>query len=915
MLPSNRVVSSVRNRISELTLVFLVCLAPWAFGSVEAWAQLGLYIGIGLLAVLGFGRRTRSWPAGLLVRLPGLALAGLVLLAIFQAVPLGRVLAPWISPAAAAANLLPDRPEQELHPSGPPVAFPATTISIDPDSTLQTAAQLTAACLLFHCVLGMRHDARMVTLFAKFVVLNSVLLALFAIIQSLTWNGQIYWLRPVMVETAWTVGGPFLSHSHLAAYLNLGLGLALGLILSENSRDIFRRDSTKLWTVYAAGIIAIGIVTSHSRSGFLGSLAAGTVFVYYLRSRLTQMGVGLVIAVALFGLALVLLTGSTSYASRLLTILDFADQGYQDRLEVWRAAIRAWWARPLWGAGFGAFPVAVIPYLMRDLPVFFARAENEYVDILVESGAVGLILVLTFMGGIGGLARRALAGARGRRERGFVAGAGFGLIALAVQSCADFGSHIPAVGVAALVVCAMVARTARVCVPPPAPSLLPDSETKTPIDSLPVRFVLHRSLRARLDRLARRPPFANWRTKIFAGPWTMGRGPQSPQLASEIGSLATVMVAALLVGHGTRDAWIEHRLASVGIPLPGSLMPTVGTMETVTWGLDEWRDALQDAVARRPNWTEGYVRLGLIHLGLYRQKAKEWLLESAADPREINRQAEPLWLLGAVEEQPEQFPHAPAKTEILSLEPILDHLVPATRCFLEARRCSPFLALPHAELAALNYLLVDGDHPSTYAGRALRLAGNNGELIAFLAQVAVQCGDRSLAAQCWRKELEVSPSRWPEVADLAGPILTADELLTQVVIDGPNAVRFAERVYQAADLQPARTQFLNAALSRLALDRKLAPADRLYFEAHAAAGLNFHKQACETIESALALEPDRGDWREEYINWLFRWGRPDEAHKQALIGRYFSPNSQAFRTAVDRSAEALARDVREKDGG
>ena len=33
-------------RLSELTLLLLVCLSPWAFGSVEAWAELGLYGGI-----------------------------------------------------------------------------------------------------------------------------------------------------------------------------------------------------------------------------------------------------------------------------------------------------------------------------------------------------------------------------------------------------------------------------------------------------------------------------------------------------------------------------------------------------------------------------------------------------------------------------------------------------------------------------------------------------------------------------------------------------------------------------------------------------------------------------------------------------------------------------------------------------
>ena len=206
------------------------------------------------------------------------------------------------------------------------------------------------------------------------------------------------------------------------------------------------------------------------------------------------------------------------------------------------------------------------------------------------------------------------------------------------------------------------------------------------------------------------------------------------------------------------------------------------------------RDALEDAVKRRPNWAEGYLRLGLVHLGLYRRRAREWLEDSQVDPREIARMAEPLWLLGAFHDHRAMTTGPAGETDVLSLEPIRDHLVPALTCFLEARRCSPFLALSHAELASLNELLENGDTASTYVARALRLSGNDSQLIEFLAQVAVQTGDRGLAAQCWRKQLRVNPSSWSDVADEAAAVLSTDELLSDVVTDGHGAVRFAERL-------------------------------------------------------------------------------------------------------------------------
>ena len=342
------------------------------------------------------------------------------------------------------------------------VALPAATLSLEPDSTLQTAARLSAAWLLFQAVLGLKGTPGVSLRFARVVVFNAALLSLFAIVQGLTWNGRIYWVRPAHVSTtSWSAGGPFLSHSHLAAYLNMGLGLALGLLLQGNWRDFLRRDSTKLWTAYAAAIIAVGVIGSHSRSGFLGLLAASFLLACSLRRRLIPLGFGLAVVLVMIGLCLALLGGSSSFGSRLATILDVGNEGYLSRLEVWRRALQAWWARPFWGSGFGVFPVAIIPYLRHRSPVFFARAENEYVDMLVEGGAIGFMLVLAFLAGIGGLARRAIRDLPSGPERGLVGGAVFGLIALSVQSCADFAPHVPAVGVLAVVLCGLIARQGR----------------------------------------------------------------------------------------------------------------------------------------------------------------------------------------------------------------------------------------------------------------------------------------------------------------------------------------------------------------------------------------------------------------------------------------------------------------------
>src|ERR1022692_1693988 len=111
------------HRLSELTILVLVCLAPWAYGSVEAWAELGLYSGIALLTILGLGRCWRAGLSGRLFCLPSLALAGLVLFAFVQVTPLGVRTSGWFSPPAAGqSEPRPVGPERVRGDAGPVVA-------------------------------------------------------------------------------------------------------------------------------------------------------------------------------------------------------------------------------------------------------------------------------------------------------------------------------------------------------------------------------------------------------------------------------------------------------------------------------------------------------------------------------------------------------------------------------------------------------------------------------------------------------------------------------------------------------------------------------------------------------------------------------------------------------------------------
>ena len=840
-------------RLSEGIILGMACVAPWMFGAVDAWTGFVLELGTGLVATLAAlsGRASIRWRN--LAGLPGLGLAGLVMLALVQAAPLPGRLQAVLDPVAASlrATLLPGVPERVIGDSGPPVGLPPATLSQEPEATLGAAARLAAAWLLFRGVLGLGGGYAALRRFGWAVGVNAALLALFALIQSLTWNGKIYWHYPSPRGDAWSGGGPFVCHTHMAEYLNLGLGFALGILLGGGRGRGLRPGGRPdhLWATYVVGVLVLGIVTSHSRGGFLAMLAAIAVTAPGLRVRKAGLWVGLSAALALPALFLLVLGDASPYARRLGTIVDPQADGYAIRAEVWRDALGAWRAHPLWGTGLGTFGVAAGPYFQHDHNSYFVHAENEYVEMLVEGGGVGFGLALACLVGVAGRARRALAAAPSAADRALVLGACCGVAAVLLQCLGDFGLHVPGVSVPVVVLC------------------------------------------AHLCRLGAKPPSA----PAPGGP--VGWRPRTAE------AVAMASLAAVIAYQGFRLARAEALIAAVALPPPNSEMPTPTPADLSREKLQQARTALERAVRLRPGWTEGHLRLGLTEVALYRSTAAEWLADSVPDPAARARLADPLWLLAVVLEGKGD----PAV--LLEHKPIRRHLIPAARSFLEARRCCPVAALAHAELGALACMLEPGGPASPHVRRALRTAGADSGLLMFAARVAYGSGDPPLAARCWRRALQVGDANWPMVADAAGTGLSPDQVREWVIPEdrGRFDLWFADRLYASPRDRGHRERFLRTAAQRLPADLGLPEAERLSLEARAWAGLGERERARGRMEAALALEPGRFEWRKQLIGWLLAWGNPQDAHGQALTGLQLSPGHPDVHEVLERTAEALAR--------
>jgi O-antigen ligase/tetratricopeptide (TPR) repeat protein len=854
---------------SEVVVLAMACLSPWAIGAVDAWAQLILDVGLVVLAVLALFTGGRSdWPRRMFC-LPSLALAGLALLALAQAVPLPLALERTIAPATHAwrLSLAPDQPQGVQADAQPRVAPPAATLSHDPDASLRTAAQLAAAWLLFQVVLDTGTGVPSLRRFGFVTVANASLLTVFSVAQALSWSGKIYGIRPTP-GGAWFTGGPFVSHNHLAAYLNLAFGLALGFLLVAIQQTARGRDertarslqqSARLWAGSAAGLVFAGILASHSRGGFLAAVISAAVTLIVLRPRSVRLGATLGVLVVVSALFLIVM-GRTSPFERLATIKDPSEESIQGRFQVWGVALRTWASYPVWGTGLGSFPAATAAHYRKQFgAVYFSHAESEYMHMLTEGGVVGLALALVAVVTIARLGRRALHAAADPQQRALVLGALAGGLALLIQCLTDFPLHIPGVAITAVILAAQLCRLG-------------------------------------LEASEREP---------VAKP----RGARPGALAAR---LAMVGLSVALVVPGFRLARAEALVRSVGLPFPGTLMPTVEATQGSQAEMNRTRIALEAALRSRPNWAEGHLRLGTVMLGLYSALAKEWVgqFQQEKDPEVLAILADPLWLHRVV--------HSASAADlaevggVVTQQPVRDYLVPAARCFLEARRCSPDLALAHARLSELDYLIEPRETTAVHAERALRLAGYDQRVLLLAGQAAVQADDIDLAARCWRKAIAVHKDNQIEVVVAAATLMTPDQILEKVLPPGARLpLLLADRLYSGPESNAAREKFLRASIERLAGDTELSPAERLWVEGQARARLGEPEQARKVMTEALAAEPIHADWREEFIGLLIAWGDIDEAARQARIGSTLHPDhpgiQRALRSALDAFAQGNAK--------
>ncbi|MBX7221280.1 MAG: O-antigen ligase family protein [Blastocatellia bacterium] len=353
-------------------LLVLVCWSPLPFGSVEPWSKAVLQVGAALLLVgwaIRFGLGTLGKNH---LPLPWWILVGGLGIGLCQLLPIQK----------------------------------GTPVSLSPWDTDQALMMGVAYAILLFTALQTLTTTERVSHLGKVLVVWGGGVAFFFVLQWLFGNGKYYWLFDfgLPVQPAQKLSaGPFINRNHYAGWVELVWPFPFLAMLEEKLNP-----GKKVLLGVGTFLLTVTVLVSGSRTGTLCLLlelfVSGWLFI--------QMGVRRqnLFSVAALVLGILLMigvgwywVGSEGISDRIQeTMTDVQSQGLQsyDRPAIWRNSVKMIADHPWLGTGLGSFAVAYTQYDTGTGEWRLEHAHCDLLQIIVELGLAGGVLLLLFVGGL-----------------------------------------------------------------------------------------------------------------------------------------------------------------------------------------------------------------------------------------------------------------------------------------------------------------------------------------------------------------------------------------------------------------------------------------------------------------------------------------------------------------------------------
>jgi O-antigen ligase len=294
--------------------------------------------------------------------------------------------------------------------------------------------------------------------FVWFLMTLGFFVSVFGILQYLTFNGKLYWFQEM--RFGGTPFGPYVNRNHFAGFAEMVIPAALvPLILGKVRRE-------RLFLVALFAIVPIvALVLSASRGGIVSfAFQMVILFLLLLVRRVSSkhiIGGGAVVLTAVMAVSSIGVNQVLARFTGGQALEATAGKRASMRQDTWRLFLD----HPILGTGLGTFEMVFPAYDSLYDGKIVNHAHNDYLEMLAETGMVGGLCCLWFLGVV---LLNALKGTAEYEESfGSVLNLA-GLVAccgILIHSLVDFNLHIPANALLFLV----SAHMAGVRLPPTGP--------------------------------------------------------------------------------------------------------------------------------------------------------------------------------------------------------------------------------------------------------------------------------------------------------------------------------------------------------------------------------------------------------------------------------------------------------------
>ncbi|HIL71969.1 MAG TPA: hypothetical protein EYG38_19220, partial [Verrucomicrobia bacterium] len=303
------------------------------------------------------------------------------------------------------------------------------------------------AAILFIVTVSSLHRQEASQWICVALVFLAMVTSIYAIYQYVTPSSSV-WNIPQWIQYRDRASGTYINPNHFSGFLELVFPLCLSLVILGRFGH-----APKILMGYAAVVMIGGIAVTFSRGGWVSFGLTVVLFSVFLLTQKDYRNRG-ILMIVLGSLALIGVFRKSDFdQSRFQTA--FGDGHIQNvRFPIWEGAVNVFRNNNPWtGVGPGHFSAHWFRYRPEQVQTSAEHVHNDYLELLVNWGLIGvilvsLILILFFVG----MARTwkfvkpeiKNFTVKHSTKAALVVGVCFSMIAILVHSFVDFNMHIPA---------------------------------------------------------------------------------------------------------------------------------------------------------------------------------------------------------------------------------------------------------------------------------------------------------------------------------------------------------------------------------------------------------------------------------------------------------------------------------------